>query len=779
MSRLCVLPETWMNKRIGLIKVLRKRPVATLWLAALLAAYPASGHSMSADKDALLDALLRQMTVQEKIGQLRMQHARAAPPSSTELDAVARGEVGAMFTEPGITPAQIRALQQAATQRSRLRIPLFFAGDMVHGQRTIFPINLGQASSWDLDAIASAARVAAIEGSADGLDMTFAPVLDISRDPRWGRMSEGYGEDTYLAARIAQVVIRALQGPTLGASNSLMACVKHFAGYGAVEGGRDYNTTDMSERRLAEDHLPPFKAAVDAGAGAVMTALTSLNGVPATANRWLLQDVLRRQWQFNGLVISDHGAVAELTDHGIAEDGQGAAEAAFTAGTQMSMSDRYFARYLPSLIKQGLASEQQLDAAVRQVLSTKYDLGLFHDPFRRLQAPHAAVGEAQRLHRAEARDMARRSLVLLKNHKQVLPLNPHANIALVGPLADNALDILGSWHASGKPGHAITLRRGIENAQAPDARLVYAKGANISDDPLAFALLADNQMSFDPTAPETLIAQAVAAARRADVIVAALGEARGMSHEGASRTDLNLPEQQRALLRALKATGKPLVLVLMNGRPLTITEESQWADAVLETWFSGTEGGNAIADVLFGDYNPSGKLAVTFPRSAGQIPMYYNHLNTGRPFDPATPSAYRSRYYDIDDTPLYPFGFGLSYTRFSVSPPRLSSARLRSGQDLRVAATVRNEGTRSGETVVQLYVRDRSASVSRPVKQLIGFEKLLLEPGQTREVVLEIPQSALGFMDRDLRPVIEPGGFDVMVGLDSQALEKASFQVMP
>ena len=555
-----------MNKRIGLIKVLRERPVATLWLAALLAAYPASGHSMSADKDALLDALLRQMTVQEKIGQLRMQHARAAPPSSTELDAVARGEVGAMFTEPGITPAQIRALQQAATQRSRLRIPLFFAGDVVHGQRTIFPINLGQASSWDLDAIASAARVAAIEGSADGLDMTFAPVLDISRDPRWGRMSEGYGEDTYLAARIAQVVIRALQGPTLGASNSLMACVKHFAGYGAVEGGRDYNTTDMSERRLAEDHLPPFKAAVDAGAGAVMTALTSLNGVPATTNRWLLQDVLRRQWQFNGLVISDHGAVAELTDHGIAEDGQGAAEAAFTAGTQMSMSDRYFARYLPSLIKQGLASEQQLDAAVRQVL---------------------------------------------------------------------------------------------------------------------------------------------------------------------------------------------------------------------ETWFSGTEGGNAIADVLFGDYNPSGKLPVTFPRSAGQIPMYYNHLNTGRPFDPATPSAYRSRYYDIDDTPLYPFGFGLSYTRFSVSPPRLSSARLRSGQDWRVAATVCNEGTRSGETVVQLYVRDRSASVSRPVKQLIGFEKLLLEPGQTREVVLEIPQSALGFMDRDLRHVDEPGWFDVMVGLDSQALEKASFQTMP
>ncbi|XSG01822.1 beta-glucosidase BglX [Pseudomonas sp. WOUb67] len=752
-------------------------------LSAALVLLPILAHAaaidMQANKDRFVDSLLAQMTLQEKVGQLRMEYAGAQPNPQAMLDTIASGQVGAMFTAPTASQAGLRELQDAAVQRSRLRIPLFFAGDVVHGQRTIFPINLGQASSWDLQAIGKSARVAALEATADGLDMTFAPMLDISRDPRWGRISEGYGEDTYLVSRIAGTVIRALQGPTLGASDSLMACAKHFAGYGAVEGGRDYNTSDMSERRLVEEYLPPFKAALDAGAGAVMTALTSLNGVPATANSWLLHDILRQQWQFKGLVISDHGAVEELIAHGVAEDGNQAALAALAAGTQMSMSDRYFARGLTSLVKQGQVTEQQLDSAVRQVLATKYDLGLFEAPYRRLQPGSGPDNEARRQHRAHARDMARRSLVLLKNHDEVLPLSRHATLALIGPLADNAVDILGSWHANGEAEQAVTLRQGLQSGQAADARLLYAKGANISDNPQAFALLADNRVNFDPRPAETLRAEAVAAAQQADVVVVALGEARGMSHEGASRTELNLPGQQRALLRALKGTGKPLVLVLMNGRPLTISEESQWADAVLETWFSGSEGGNAIADVLFGAYNPSGKLPVTFPRSVGQIPLYYNHLNTGRPFDPARPAAYRSRYYDIDDTPLYPFGHGLSYTSFSVSSPRLSSTRLQAGQGLQVQVTVRNEGMRAGETVVQLYIRDRRASVSRPVKELKGFDKLLLSPGQTREVTLHLPASAFSFVDRNLRWVVEPGWFDVMVGLDSQTVQTTSFELMP
>ncbi|WEK29865.1 MAG: beta-glucosidase BglX [Candidatus Pseudomonas phytovorans] len=749
----------------------------TAALALLLMACNAAATGGQAARDGFVDRLLTQMTLQEKIGQLRMEYAGAGPNPQAMLDTLANGQVGAMFTAPGASRASLRELQDAATQRSRLHIPLFFAGDVVHGQRTIFPINLGQASSWDLQAVGKSARAAAVEATDAGLDMTFAPMLDISRDPRWGRISEGYGEDTYLVSQFAKTVIHALQGPTLGASDSLMACAKHFAGYGAVEGGRDYNTTDMSGPRLVQDYLPPFKAAVDAGAGAVMTALTSLNGVPATANGWLLHDILRQQWQFKGLVISDHGAVEELITHGIAEDGKQAAQAALKAGTQLSMSDRYFARDLQRLVMQGQVTERELDNAVRQVLATKYDLGLFDDPYRRLRA--TSDNEDQRLHRAQARDMARRSLVLLKNHQQTLPLSRHATIALIGPLADNAVDILGSWHGNGKPEQAVTLRQGLQSGQAVNARLLYAKGANISDNPQAFALLGDKQVNFDPRRAESMLAEAVAAARQADVVVVALGEARGMSHEGASRTELNLPEQQRALLRSLKATGKPLVLVLMNGRPLTISEESQWADAVLETWFSGSEGGNAIADVLYGEYNPSGKLPVTFARSVGQIPLYYNHLNTGRPFDPLKPVAYRSRYYDIDDTPLYPFGYGLSYTHFSVSAPRLSSARLLQGQSLQVQVTVRNEGLRAGETVVQLYIRDRSASVSRPVKELKGFKKLYLAPGQTQEVTLHLPPSALSFVDRELRWVTEPGWFDVMVGLDSQAVQTASFELMP
>jgi beta-glucosidase len=739
-------------------------------------------HGAEAEKQHFINDLLSRMTLAEKAGQLRMRYIGAAPNPQDALDAAKAGQIGAMFAGTSVPRARMREMQQAATQHSRLGIPLFFAADVIHGHRTIFPIGLGMASSWDMQAIADSARTAAVEASADGLDMTLAPMVDISRDPRWGRISESPGEDTYLASQVSATTVTALQGQTLGAIDSIMACVKHFAAYGAVEGGRDYNTTDMSPLRLYQDYLPPYRAALDAGAGAIMTALTTLNGIPASANSWLLSDILRRQWHFQGLVISDHGAVGELLAHGIASDGSGAARSALQAGTQMSMSDRYFGEYLPSLVNQGSIPIAVLDEAVLQVLGSKYDLGLFENPYRRLGQPSddpSDLHAEQRLHRALARNVARRTLVLLKNHNHTLPLAKKSTIALIGPLADSQVDILGSWPGSGQADQAISLYQGLKNALAQKARLLYAKGSNIADDSHAFTLLADNHVSFDPRTPSAMIAEAVAVARQADIVVVALGEARGMSHEGASKTNLNLPTQQRQLLRALKATGKPLVLVLMNGRPLTLVDEDAMADAILETWFSGTEGGNAIADVLFGDYNPSGKLPVSFPRSVGQIPMHYNQLGTGRPFESSKPAPYRSRYFDIDNTPLYPFGFGLSYTHFTLSQPSLDQARLLPGHSLRVSVQVRNTGQRSGETVVQLYLRDISASISRPLKELKGFQKLMLAPGESQTVSFDIDESMLAFYDQSLRLVTEPGWFEAMLGLDSESLLQTRFELLP
>lgn len=779
---------TWMlGMKMHTPMDLRLTVTTTLLLGALLVVGATLFLSVSpgTDKERYLDSLLRQMQLDEKVGQLRMLDARGAldsMPIQDLLDAVRKGNVGSILPSPEIDRAVLRALQQEAMD-SHLQIPLFFAGDVIHGHRTVFPIGLGLASSWDMRAIASSARTAAKEATADGLDMTFAPMVDISRDPRWGRIAEGFGEDTYLAAQASAAATRGFQGPTLGAADSLMACVKHFAAYGAVEGGRDYNSTDLSPHKLLQYYLPPYRAALEAGAGAVMSAYTTLNGVPASANSWLLHDVLRQQWHYRGLVISDYDAVQELIPHGFSADPGHAARSALLGGTQVSMNDRFFAEELARQVAQGEIPMHVLDDAVRQVLATKYDLGLFEEPFRRLGQTDNAPSERnaeQRLHRDEARDVARRSLVLLKNEDQLLPLARRGTLAVIGPLADNQVDILGSWPASGQPDQAVSLYRGLKSALRDQAKVLYALGANISDDRQVFSLLADNNVEFDPRPPSTLLAEAVAIARQADTVIVALGEARGMAHEGASKTDLNLPGQQRALLKALKDTGKPLVLILMNGRPLTLVEESRQADAVLETWFSGTEGGNAIADVLFGDYNPSGKLPVTFPRSVGQVPLYYNRLNTGRPFDPKLHKAYRSRYFDImDDTPLYPFGHGLSYTHFSLSQPRLSASNLQPGHTLQVEVDVQNDGSRSGETVVQLYIRDISASVSRPLKELKGFQKVLLAPGEKRLVSFAIDESMLAFYNQQLHWGAEPGAFDVMVGLDSEQVNTARFELMP
>lgn len=733
-------------------------------------------------KDVFVAELLKKMSVDEKIGQLRLISIGPEMPREMIRKEIAAGRIGGTFNS--ISRDENRPMQDAA-MRSRLQIPMFFAYDVIHGHRTIFPISLALASSWDMDAIGLSGRIAAREASADSIDLTFAPMVDIARDPRWGRTSEGFGEDTYLVSRIAKVMVQAYQGTSPALPGNIMASVKHFALYGAVEGGRDYNTVDMSPTRMFQDYLPPYHAAIEAGAGSVMVALNSINGVPATSNMWLMQDLLRKDWGFKGVAVSDHGAINELIKHGVAKDSREAAKLAIKAGIDMSMNDKAYGEELPGLLKSGEVPQSDLDNAVREVLGAKYDMGLFADPYLRIgkaEDDPADTKADSRLHRAEAREVARKSLVLLKNQNDTLPLKKQARIALVGPLAKAPIDIMGSWAAAGQPAQSVTVFDGMRNAIAQQDNLIYARGANITDDQSVVDYL--NFLNFDapevvndPRPAQVMIDEAVKAAQQADMVVAVVGESRGMSHESSSRTNLDIPASQRALITALKATGKPLVLVLMNGRPLSIDVQQQQADAVLETWFSGTEGGNAIADVLFGDYNPSGKLPITFPRSVGQIPTYYSHLSIGRPFTPGKPGNYTSQYFDEGNSPLYPFGYGLSYTDFSLSDVRLSAKTLKPGATLTASVTVTNTGKRAGETVVQLYIQDVTASMSRAVKELKNFEKVMLNPGEQKVVQFTLSENDLKFYNAQLQHVAEPGEFNVQIGLDSQNVQQNSFQL--
>ncbi|HCL16223.1 MAG TPA: beta-glucosidase BglX [Pseudomonas sp.] len=735
------------------------------------------------DRQALIETLLERMTLAEKIGQLRLISIGGDMPRERIVEEIAAGRIGATFNS--VTRADNRPMQEAAL-RSRLGIPIFFAYDVVHGHRTIFPISLALASSWDLDAIALSGRVSAIEASADGLDLTFAPMVDITRDPRWGRTSEGFGEDPYLVSQIAGTLVRAYQGERLSAADSVMASVKHFALYGAVEGGRDYNVVDMSPQRMYQDYLPPYRAAVDAGAGGVMVALNTVNGVPASANRWLLRDLLRDDWGFRGLNISDHGAIDELLRHGVARDGREAARLAIEAGIDLSMHDSLYLQELPGLVERGEVPLELIDQAVGRVLGAKYDLGLFHDPYRRVGRAvddPAEVNAESRLHREAARQVARESLVLLENRGQTLPLRRDARVALVGPLADSPVDMLGSWSAAGVAAQAVTLRQGLERALGKDGRIIHARGANVTDDAgmikyLNFLNWDRPEVTQDPRSPQAMIDEAVRAAREADVIVAAVGESRGMSHESSSRTSLTLPASQQALLEALAATGKPLVVVLMNGRPLQLGWVKDNADAVLETWFAGTEGGHAITEVLLGAHNPSGKLPISFPRSVGQIPTYYNHPRLGRPYAEGRPGNYTSQYFDEPNGALYPFGYGLSYTEFELSKPQLSRRALKRGQNLEVSVTVKNIGERAGATVVQLYLQDLVGSSVCPVKELKRFEKLMLEPGEAQTVRFVLVESDLKFHDAKLDYVAEPGEFEVQLGLDSQKVLSERFELL-
>ncbi len=758
-----------------------------LYLLGLLAclAQPAFADVKPAaaqDKQAFIADLIGRMTLEEKIGQLRLISIGADMPQPQILKEIAAGHIGGTFNT--VTRADNRPLQDAAVS-SRLKIPIFFAYDVVHGHRTIFPISLALASSWDMQAVALAGRTSAIEAAADGIDMTFAPMVDITHDPRWGRTSEGFGEDPYLVSMSGATMVKAFQGAAPNTADSLMAIVKHFALYGAVEGGRDYNTVDMSPVRMYQEYLPPYKAALDAGSGGVMVALNSINGVPATANTWLMHDLLRKEWGFKGVTVSDHGAVTELINHGVADNEREAAKLAIKAGIDLSMHDSLYRDELPGLVKSGDVSVQEIDNAVREVLGAKYDMGLFADPYLRIgkaaDDPQDTNAES-RLHREAAREVARKSMVLLKNEAQTLPLKKQGKIALIGPLGDAKVDMLGSWSAAGVPMQAVTLYQGLRNAVGDKAQVVYARGANITDDAhvvdyLNFLNWDAPEVVQDPRPPKELIANAVAVANQADVVVAAVGESRGMSHESSSRTSLSIPASQRALLKALKATGKPLVIVLMNGRPLQLNWAQANADAILETWFSGTEGGNAIADVLFGDYNPSGKLPISFPRSVGQIPTYYNHLRIGRPFIEGKPGNYTSQYFEEPNGALYPFGYGLSYTQFSLSDINLSSATLRRDGQLEARVTLKNTGTRDGETVVQLYIQDIAASMIRPVKELKDFRKVMLKAGEEQVVRFVIDENDLKFYNAQLQHVAEAGRFNLQIGLDSKDVKQQGFEL--
>ncbi|RSK41266.1 beta-glucosidase BglX [Hymenobacter perfusus] len=727
-----------------------------------------------------IDELLQKMTLEEKIGQLNMITVGfdvTGPVVSKDVDAsIKRGSVGSVLNT--FTPQAARKLQEMAVKQTRLHIPLIFGYDVIHGHRTIFPIALGLASSWDLPAMERSARIAAEEASADGINWVYSPMVDIARDPRWGRISEGSGEDPYLGSQIARVMVRGYQGDDLKKNNTVMACVKHFALYGAAEAGRDYNTTDMSLVRMYNEYLPPYKAAVEAGAGSMMSSFNDINGVPATGNKWLMTELLRNQWGFDGFVATDYTAINEMTAHGMGDDAQVSA-LALNAGIDQDMVGEIFLKNLAQNLKDGTVQQAQIDLACRRILEAKWKLGLFEDPYRYTNEKRAKATMMKKEFVADARDIARKSLVLLKNSNNTLPLKKQGTIALIGPLATRQRDMIGSWSGAGDWKQAVSLEQGIKNAVGSGVKVVTAQGANFTDDEQMIARLNQHggELNVDQRTSEEMIREAVQVAQQADVIVAAVGESQGMTGEAASRADIGLPGQQLELLKALKKTGKPLVLVLMNGRPLTLPWEDKNADAILETWFAGSQAGNAIADVLFGGYNPAGKLTATFPQHVGQVPLYYNHKMTGRPYQGVALDKYKSRYMDVSNDPLYPFGFGLSYTTFEYGKPELSTTSLSMNGTLDVKVTVKNTGNYDGEEVAQLYIRDMVGSISRPVQELKGFQKVMLKKGESRTLTFRLTPEDLKFYNTDLKFAAEPGDFQVMVGGNSRDVQMAAFKL--
>ena len=756
-----------------------------LILLALLLPLGLQAQKPPQDMDRFLDNLLKRMTLEEKIGQLNLPvtgEITTGQAKSSDIAAkIKRGEVGGLFNLKGVD--KIRDVQRLAVENSRLGIPLLFGMDVIHGYETIFPIPLGLSCTWDIPAIEESARIAAVEASADGISWTFSPMVDISRDPRWGRVSEGSGEDPFLGALIARAMVRGYQGKDMSRNDEIMACIKNFALYGAAEAGRDYNTVDMSRQRMFNDYMLPYQAGVEAGAGSVMASFNEVEGVPATANKWLMTDVLRGTWGFNGFVVTDFTGISEMIEHGIG-DLQTVSARAINAGVDMDMVSEGFIGTLKKSVEEGKVSVETVNTACRRILEAKYKLGLFDNPYKYCDLKRPARDIFTKEHRAAARKIAGESFVLLKNEglsptlAPVLPLSPTGTIAVIGPLANTRSNMPGTWSVAAVLDKSPSLVEGLTEWVGNQGKILYAKGSNLIGD-AAYeerATMFGRSLNRDNRTDQQLLDEALKIASQADVIVAALGESSEMSGESSSRTNLNLPDVQHTLLEALLKTGKPVVLVLFTGRPLVLNWEQEHVPAILNVWFGGSEAGPAIGDVLFGAVNPGGKLTMTFPKSVGQIPLYYAHKNTGRPLKEGKWfEKFRSNYLDVDNDALYPFGYGLSYTTFRFSDITLNRSSIGMDNELVASVTVTNTGDRAGSEVVQLYIRDLVGSVTRPVKELKGFEKIYLQPNESRTVRFTIAPEMLKFYNADLKFVAEPGDFDVMIGPDSRNVKTARF----
>lgn len=720
--------------------------------------------------------LMSKMTLEEKLGQLNLpassDFVTGAVSSSDIAEKVKAGKVGGVFNIRSVT--KIKELQQFAVNNTRLHIPLLFGMDVIHGYKTIFPIPLGMSATWDMGLIERSAQIAASEASADGIQWTFSPMVDLTRDPRWGRTSEGNGEDAFLSSAIAKAMIHGYQGDDLAAPNTIMSCVKHYALYGAAEGGRDYNTTDMSRVRMYNEYFPPYKAAVDAGVGSVMVSFNEIDGVPASANKWLVDDVLRKQWKFNGFVVSDYTGIPEMVNHGYG-DFQTVNAKSLAAGVDMDMVGEGFLNTLKKSMQEGKVTMAQINQACERILEAKYKLGLFDDPYRYCNEKRSATEVFTAANRAEARKIASQSFVLLKNNNHILPLSAGKKIALVGPLSNAKENMTGTWSVGADNTQSVTLLKGLTDAVGNNGKVLYAKGSNLEDDEemQKRQTMFGKDIERDGRTAEQMIQEAINISAEADVIVAALGEGAESSGESASKSDIDIPYAQKRLLKALLATGKPVVLVLFNGRPLTLTWEAENVPAILDVWFAGSEAGDAIADALLGKVNPSGKLSMSFPQNVGQIPVYYNHKNTGRPLTGKWFSKFQSNYIDVPNEPLYPFGYGLSYTQFEYGAMQLSAKQLKGNQKLTVTVPVKNTGKYVGKEVVQLYIRDEVGSITRPVQELKGFNKIELAPGETKNVSFEITPELLKFYNGDLKLDWESGDFQIMVGSSSKDVQVA------
>lgn len=731
-------------------------------------------------KKAFVESLLAKMTVDEKIGQLNLPSAGDFTTGQAQSSNIGKkiedGLVGGLFNIKGAD--KIRAVQKVAIEKSRLKIPLIFGMDVIHGYETTFPIPLGLAASWDMNLIQQSARVAANEASADGISWTFSPMTDISREPRWGRISEGSGEDPYLGSEIAKAMVYGYQGKDLSLSNTIMACVKHFALYGAGEAGMDYNTVDMSRVRMFNEFFPPYKAAVDAGVGSVMASFNEVDGIPATGNRWLQTEVLRNQWGFDGFVVTDYTGINEMVDHGVG-DLQQVSALALKAGIDMDMVGEGFLTTLKKSLQEGKVTQAEIDVATRRVLEAKYDLGLFTDPYRYGDAKLAKKEVYSQKNRDIARNVAAQSMVLMKNENNVLPLKASGTVAVIGPLVNNKQNMTGTWSVAAQHANSVTLMKGLQDNFGKNVKFISAKGANIDyDEKLENIYAAHGKITDRDNRPkDVLLKEAVDVANKADVIVLAIGESAEMSGESSSRTEITIPQSQIDLLHELKKTGKPIAMVLFTGRPLALTNVKDLPDAILNVWFAGSEAGNAIADLLYGKVNPSGKLPVTFPRSLGQVPIYYNHKNTGRPLsqekvDKCEYERFRANYMDECNTPLYPFGYGLSYTQFAYSDMNVTDTNPKGNQTIQASINLRNTGNYDGAEVVQLYIRDVVGSNTRPVKELKGFQKVFLKKGESKRVTFTITPEDLKFYNHELKYDWEPGEFEIMIGTNSAEVQK-------